>query len=146
MPRTLVPLVAMMLLLSAGCSAQSDVDRIGLNADELRVGDCLDSPPAGDLGYVCLRACDEPHDSEVFAVVSLEPIAQTFPGEAELFARARSACIDVLREYARPSPNLGVTFLLPTDLAWQTGFRTAPCLAVDTRGRVLTSTIALVED
>ncbi len=139
-------LVSTAVLVGTGCSTVGDIDRVGLSGDELQIGDCLNAPPAGDVGYVYLSRCDEPHDAEVFAVVALEPINQPFPGDVALQARASSACLELLAGYATPSPDLGFTFLLPTDSSWDIGIRTAPCLAIDLRGRVLESTIALGED
>lgn len=121
--RTLTGLVALTLLLAA-CSG---------NVFELAVGDCFDD---GDLalgeleevGEVPLVACSEPHDNEVYALVTVD--GDAFPGEQAIQTQADEVCLDAFDPFVGleyESSALDFGWLIPTADSWGMGDRVVAC-------------------
>lgn len=58
---------------------------------DLRVGDCFQIPAELQLITVDSVSCDEPHDAEVYAVVTMD--LDEYPGMDELLHRAQRRCL-----------------------------------------------------
>ena len=121
--RTLAGLFALTLLLAA-CSG---------NVFELAVGDCFDD---GDLalgeleevGEVPLVECSEPHDNEVYAVITVD--GDVFPGEQAIQAHADEVCLDAFDPFVGldyQSSALDFGWLVPTADSWEMGDRVVAC-------------------
>ena len=121
--RTLAGLVAMMLLL-AGCSG---------NVFELAIGDCFDDGDMAlgefaEVGEVPLVDCTEPHDNEVYAVVTVD--GDAFPGEEAIQAQADEVCLEAFDPFVGldyESSALDFGWLVPTADSWEMGDRVVAC-------------------
>ncbi len=104
------------------------------------VGDCLDdSDIAGEAGTevetVPTVPCDEPHDSEVIASITLR--GSVYPGVESIAAEADAACIAALEErVAMPylETPYDVSYYAPTEQGWADGDREVLCVAYDPAG------------
>jgi hypothetical protein len=71
--------------------------------------------------------CDEPHESEVFGVVTHGDRA--FPGELALDRAAGSVCGDfIMQHLSSLAPGLSFRALSPTEADWKGGERNSVCL------------------
>jgi Septum formation len=120
--RTLVGLVALTLL--AACSG---------NVFELAVGDCFDDGDMAvgeveEIGEVPLVECAEPHDNEVYAVVTVD--GEVFPGEIAIQEQADQVCLDAFDPFVGldcQSSALDFGWLVPTADSWEMGDRVVAC-------------------
>ena len=139
MPRGGVIAIALALLVS-GCAAglpQSNDDTTtgSVKLFDLKLGDCLndaDIPLRSDMTDAPRVSCDDPHDSELFAILGVEGSA--FPGESELVAQGQSRCARALGDFVGiPFANstLDFRFYYPTASSWAQGDRTIYCVAFD---------------
>ncbi|HEX2405036.1 MAG TPA: septum formation family protein [Acidimicrobiia bacterium] len=121
--RTLAGLVALTLLLAA-CSG---------NVFELAVGDCFDDGEmvvgeVEEVGEVPLVECSEPHDNEVYAIVTVD--GEEFPGEQAVQAQADEVCLDAFDPFVGldyQSSALDFGWLVPTADSWEMGDRVVAC-------------------
>lgn len=121
--RSLAGLVALTLLLAA-CSG---------NVFELAVGDCFDDGELAvgeleEVDEVPLVECAEPHDNEVYAVVTVD--GEVFPGEQAIQAQADEVCRDAFDPFAGldyESSALDFGWLVPTADSWEMGDRVIAC-------------------
>jgi hypothetical protein len=108
----------------------------------LKVGDCLnDSDSAeGDVSTVPVTDCDKPHDSEIFAAVTMDE--GDYPGESETATIADEECFDEFEDFIG-APFDGVVYtystLYPTQGSWDVGDREILCsaLQLDESGEVV---------
>lgn len=131
--------IALALLVS-GCAAglpQSNDDTTtgSVMLFDLELGDCLndaDIPLRSDMTDASRVSCDDPHDSELFAILGVEGSA--FPGESELVAQGQSRCARAFGDFVgTPFANstLDFRFYYPTASSWAQGDRTIYCVAFD---------------
>jgi hypothetical protein len=119
-----VVLSALTCLLLAGCSG---------NVFDLAVGDCFDDGDMtlGDveeLSDVPLVECDQPHDNEVYAVVTVE--GDRFPGEIAIQTRADEVCLQAFESFVGLDYQTSVLdfgWLVPTAETWEVGDRVVAC-------------------
>ena len=82
---TATRLVAVVSLLAwlavAGIVIANVAQPDGVDYAKLKVGDCIDTPEGSEVRRLTVRACDEAHDAEVFAVV-IHPAAPATPSPA----------------------------------------------------------------
>jgi len=139
MPRGGFIAIAVALLVS-GCAAglpQSNDDSTtgSVTLFDLGLGDCLndaDIPLRSDMTDAPRVSCDDPHDSELFAILGVEGSA--FPGESELVAQGQSRCARAFGDFVGiPFANstLDFRFYYPTASSWAQGDRTIYCVAFD---------------
>ena len=139
MPRGRIVAIALALLVS-GCAAglpQSDDDSTtgSVTLFDLELGDCLndaDIPLRSDMTDAPRVSCEDPHDSELFAILGVEGSA--FPGESELVAQGQSRCARAFGDFVGiPFANstLDFRFYYPTASSWAQGDRTIYCVAFD---------------
>ncbi len=103
---------------------------------DLGAGDCFDAAaptidPA-EVREVDLVACEEAHDSEVFAQTAFESVDPAYPGEDELIDYATNFCVDEFQAFVG-LPYTGSAFTVshfwPTVTAWEnTDDRTILCV------------------
>lgn len=118
----------------------------GVDYAELQAGDCIDTPEGTEVRRIRVRACDKPHDAEVFAVIS-HPAApgDAFPGANALLEYAANACLgQPFTDYIgvpRGQSQLTEFEIVPEREAWEEGRRGLVC-AVDNADRSpLTSSV-----
>jgi hypothetical protein len=117
-------MILVMGLLLAACSG---------NVFDLAVGDCFDDGDMvlGDveeLSDVPLVECDQPHDNEVYAVVTVE--GDRFPGEVTIQGRADEMCLDAFEPFVGfdyETSVLDFGWLVPTAETWEFGDRVIAC-------------------
>ena len=112
---------ALALLLS-GCS-DGGTDNGEVTVLELRTGDCFNGgDESRDVEDVDTVPCEEPHDSEVFAVVD-HPGADgvPFPGDEAIKTFGASACLERFEGYVgapHASAGLGIGTVGPRAESW----------------------------
>jgi hypothetical protein len=117
-------MVLLMGLLLAACSG---------NVFDLAVGDCFDDGDMvlGDveeLSDVPLVECEQPHDNEVYAVVTVE--GDRFPGEVAVQGQADEMCLDAFEPFVGfdyQTSVLDFGWLVPTAETWEFGDRVIAC-------------------
>jgi hypothetical protein len=102
---------------------------------DLELGDCLNDggvPLRSDMTDVPRVDCEDPHDSELFAILGVE--GSVFPGEEELVADAQDRCARAFGDFiGLPFANstLDFRYYYPTASSWAQGDRSIYCLAFD---------------
>jgi hypothetical protein len=118
-------------------------DRLGGKVTDLQVGDCFDVPIVDvDIKDVQHQPCTEPHDAEVFMLVSATGAA--YPLESSFRDLARSQCLPVASTYLGADFNsrldVDAGFFYPTRASWNDGDRGMTCyLHALPEGRKLTA-------
>ena len=132
-------------LLLAGCTGEagdstpgSVASTEGVEAEsllELAVGTCVndaETPLGADLTEVPTVACSEPHDSELFAVVTTTE--GPYPGVDTLVSEGQDKCQAVFAEFVGidfRSSVLDYHFYYPTPSSWAQGDRSIYCMVID---------------
>jgi hypothetical protein len=127
-------------LVLTGCAsglpnASDDAPEGAVTLFDLELGDCLNDagvPLRSDMTDVPRVGCEEPHDSEMFAILGVE--GSTFPGERELVSQGQDRCARAFGDFIGiPFANstLDFRFYYPTASSWAQGDRTIYCLAFD---------------
>jgi len=118
----------------------------GVDYAKLEAGDCIDTPEGAEVRRLIVRNCDDPHDAEVFAVVT-HPAGpgDAFPGAPALLEFAANACLgQPFTDYVgvpRGQSQLTEFEIVPESEAWSEGRRGLVC-AVDNPDRSpLTATV-----
>jgi hypothetical protein len=142
--RTTVVLGIFALALSA-CSADPDVRpeepelaEESVAADSvlsLTIGDCVmdaDTPLSADLTEIPRVSCAEPHDSELYAIVSVDDGA--YPGVDDLVSQGQTKCQALFADFVGidfRSSMLDFHFYYPTPSSWVQGDRSIYCMVTD---------------
>ena len=133
----MVSLVAWLAV--AGIVIANVVQPDGVDYAKLKAGDCIDTPEGTEVRRLTVRACDEAHDAEVFAVV-IHPAAPATPSRAPtaLLEYAATACLgQPFTDYVgipRGQSPLTEFEIVPESEAWAEGRRGLVC-AVDNPDR-----------
>ncbi len=154
-PRRLALLAAVAILAVVGVACSSDEaarDEDGritstgqLDVFDLEIGDCIvfDDMPDSTVEDLTVTPCDEPHQSEVYALVEVDDL-DAYPGERELSNRAELECVSRFEDYVGiefAESTLFSTYLIPTVRSWQEAEdREIVCLVV-AAGRVLEDSV-----
>lgn len=102
---------------------------------ELAVGTCVndaETPLGADLAEVPTVSCDEPHDSELYAIVSATD--GPYPGVDTLVGEGQDKCQAVFAEFVGidfRSSLLDYHFYYPTPSSWAQGDRSIYCMVID---------------
>ena len=102
---------------------------------ELAVGTCVndaETPLGADLAEVPTVSCDEPHDSELYAIVTATD--GPYPGVDMLVAEGQDKCQAVFTEFVGidfRSSLLDYHFYYPTPSSWAQGDRSIYCMVID---------------
>ncbi|MGH9264684.1 MAG: septum formation family protein [Acidimicrobiales bacterium] len=125
-------------LVGGGVFAYATLRDEGVDYSQLKVGDCFDSSATNEVRGVDVKACEEPHNSEIFFIVT-HPAGpdEPYPGKDALVQFAADACLgQPLTDY------LGVPLeqsqlkdfeIVPQQSAWEDGRRVLVC-GLDTGG------------
>ena len=147
--RSCVTVVATAVLVLSGCqqvseppespelleSGETEVVEPQTSLFDLEVGTCLndaDTPLAADLTEVPTVPCDQPHDSELYAIVNVEE--GIYPGVDDLEQAGRTKCQTVFTDFVGidfRSSTLDFHFYYPTPSSWAQGDRSIFCLVSD---------------
>ncbi len=103
------------------------------NVFDLAVGDCFDDGDMSvegieEVGEVPMVECSEPHDNEVYAVVTVE--GERFPGEVAIQTEADEVCLDAFSGFVGLDDQTSVLdfgWLVPTAETWEVGDRVVAC-------------------
>ena len=102
---------------------------------ELAVGTCVndaETPLGADLAEVPTVSCEEPHDSELYAIVTATD--GPYPGVDTLVAEGQDKCQAVFAEFVGidfRSSLLDYHFYYPTPSSWAQGDRSIYCMVID---------------
>ena len=69
------------------------------SVDDLGIGDCFQDPGVGEITTVDAVDCADPHDYEVFALVTLVGVGGEFPGDEAMAEEGFEACYQTFFEY-----------------------------------------------
>ncbi|MCP3853830.1 MAG: hypothetical protein GY698_03715 [Actinomycetia bacterium] len=114
---------------------------------QLTVGDCVvdELSAAEDIAQVGVVSCSQPHQSEVYAVLTdPAPDAVPWPGPEALIEASASGCLAEFEPYVGQTfeeSALDVLTVLPTAETWPEGDRDILCIATRLDGRDLDATV-----
>jgi hypothetical protein len=118
---------------------------------DLAPGDCIDLADleaAGDLevAEVSVLDCSEPHDAEVYALISLDDDPDSrHPGDEHVLAAADRVCLDAFQGYVGAryvDTRLEIVHLRPTVASWARGDRRVICAVVNAGSGPLVGSVA----
>ena len=106
-------------------------ERVQLD-ETLLPGDCT-GPPGEGVDYFEVEglSCDEQHELEVFAVVTLDRDDPQFPGHDEAFRMYEILCRQEFEEYVGISwsaSRYGIYTVYPGRESWEDGYMAGTCL------------------
>lgn len=116
-------------------SVEDDASHTTASLFDLEIGTCLNdanTPLSADLTEVPTVSCAEPHDSELFAIVSVED--GSYPGVDDLVEAGQTKCQAVFADFVGVdfrSSALDFHFYYPTPSSWSDGDRSIFCLVKD---------------
>ena len=121
---------ALLVITLSGCAVVSDALGPGeTTVFDVTAGDCLnDASESGDVSTVPVVDCDEPHDSEVYAVITMDD--GEYPGDAAVVTQANDSCRDSFERFIGvPAAQSRYMFnaLYPTEDSWNGGDREILC-------------------
>jgi len=101
--------------------------------DDLDVGACFTVGESEDIYDVPVVDCAEPHDSELFALVTVTGFGAVHPGDDALFTWLFDKCLDRFPGYVGEpyeSSDYWIDMLIPTEDGWSGGDRVGMCTAI----------------
>ncbi|MDX1469586.1 MAG: septum formation family protein [Acidimicrobiia bacterium] len=108
--------------------------------ENLEVGDCFDDPSdTEDIAFIQTVSCDEPHQNEVYATLTLTEF-ETYPGRDTVDDAALVQCLELFEDYVGApyeTSSLDIAFLTPTEESWSEGDRGATCALYSLDGQML---------
>lgn len=134
---------------SLGTDADGLAD-VPISVFDLEVGTCFDDPAfaadePGTIGETVAVQCFEPHDAEVYAIVSYTSGPEAdFPGEDIVQDRAEDECFDRFEDFvgiAYEDSRLDIATIWPTEDSWEQGDREATCVVFDVANQKLEGTM-----
>jgi hypothetical protein len=117
---------------------------------DLQLGDCIDldglEEAVAEVTEVAIVDCVEPHDAEVYALVSLDddPTSR-HPGDEHVLAAADRVCLDAFEGYVGAryvDTRLEIVHLRPTVASWARGDRRVICAVVNAGAAPLVGSVA----
>jgi hypothetical protein len=118
--------VGIVALLTHGFRRQATVEYRQAAIFSMRVGDCINQMPNGNVVHVV--SCAQSHDAEIFGTFRLPGAA--WPGKAAVQQDVASGCTSRLGGYLNPqlaATNLTQSYVYPDRAAWTAGERTVVC-------------------
>lgn len=97
----------------------------------LRVGDCISSAGPTDVEVSSLPVvpCSDPHEAEVFALITLSSLISF--SESRITSEASERCLAAFSSYVGVDygqSSLEISYLVPTEASWKAGDRGVACL------------------
>jgi hypothetical protein len=138
--------IALTSVLLAGCQATDSIEEPepeliteetteNTSVLSLELGSCVndaDTPLSADLVEVPTVSCDEPHDSELYAIVSVDD--GEYPGVDDLVTQGQTQCQALFTDFVGidfRSSLLDFHFYYPTPSSWVHGDRSIYCMISD---------------
>ncbi len=123
-----IAILGLVLALSVACG--------GGNVFDIGVGDCFNYEESEEISDVELIQCDDPHQREVYAVVSIEVAAGlAYPGDSRVGEVAWNLCLERFDEFVGTpyfDSVLDIETFLPTRDSWEDiDDREVTCLLYD---------------
>lgn len=151
--RRIVPALAAAAVLSScswvsgwfGGDDEIKVDQVAVF--DAAIGDCFLAPPEvkAELAELPRVDCADPHQQELYEIVTYDGAADDYPGNAALDTFAQGACAQAFAGYVGigyPDSGLWMTYLIPSARSWQQGNdRSVFCFVTTTAGGELTSSV-----
>lgn len=118
---------------------------------QLEVGDCVnlgnwDDPASSEHDSLAVVTCNDPHDAEVFARVSLNEDADApYPDDHHVAAAADRVCFEQFEGYVGMryvDARLEIVHLRPPRAAWIRGDRSVVCMLVNSNLEPLVGSMA----
>ena len=102
------------------------------SVEDLSVGDPFDDPADDnvEVSLVDLVPCGEPHDSEVYATVSMGGTSSAFPGRSAMDEDSWLRCLERFEAFVGTPydlTTLDIVWLSPTAESWSLGDRQVTC-------------------
>lgn len=135
-----VTLALALALILSGCTSGLPTQVEGGDSEsvtvfDLSLGECVNDaaiPVGSDLKDLPTVNCDEPHDSELYAILGVT--GSSYPGEQELDAQGKERCARAFGDFIGipfAESALEFRFYYPTASSWAQGDRSLYCLAFD---------------
>jgi hypothetical protein len=108
------------LFSSPGSSASPMPGAKESDAFDVSVGDCLSTPPTGEVKRVDVQPCSTPHTIEAYATFDLS--GSSYPGDAKVSDQAESGCATRFAAFvgrAYDDSGLELYYLHPTSQSWR---------------------------
>ena len=137
--RLILAILLIAVVAVAGIIGYSLLRDEGVDYSKLKVGDCFDSSPSNEVRGVKVKDCSEPHNSEIFFLVT-HPAGpdEPYPGKEVLVQFAADACLgQPLTDYLGiplEQSSLKDFEIVPQESAWKDGRRVLVC-GLDTGGQ-----------
>jgi hypothetical protein len=121
---------------------------------DLRAGDCIDladldaaeGTDGREVSSVVVIDCGEPHDAEIYALISLDDDPESrHPGDGHVLAAADRVCLEQFEGYVGAryvDTRLEIVHLRPTLASWARGDRRVICAVVYTGTAPLVGSVA----
>lgn len=144
-PLTLVSLGVILTL--GGCSSGGEAEQLPTDGNpdtaeavttevlQLEVGSCLmdlSTPLGQDLTDIPVIDCQEPHESEVYAEITLE--GEGYPGVDAITEESIGSCMAEFYEFVgldHSASTLDFAYYYPTPSSWAVGDRSVFCVVFD---------------
>ena len=113
-------------------------DRLSTDAQDTRVGDCIEVPTAGEFTSLQHRPCTEPHDGEVYYEANY-PDQDTLPTTAQFDTFFERECLAArFQAYTgltyQQAAGIDAMYFSPTADSWPHGDREIVCILVPATG------------
>ena len=103
--------------------------RNNVSADDLKVGDCFNTPTGDSISTVEKQPCTDSHNAEVIFVG--EYTGDTYPISLSLNSFLEDSCLPAFESYVGRAvdsePELAIAYFYPTRDGWNSGDRTITC-------------------
>jgi hypothetical protein len=103
--------------------------RNNVSADDLKVGDCFNTPNGDSISTVEKQPCTDSHNAEVIFVG--EYTGDTYPISLSLNSFLEDSCLPAFESYVGRAvdsePELAIAYFYPTRDGWDGGDRTITC-------------------
>jgi hypothetical protein len=113
-------------------------DNSAADVFDIEVGDCLnDAAAAEEVSTLPLVTCDQPHDTEVVASVTMDD--GDYPGEDAIVEFADGECIAAFEDYVGFDYETSLydyNYYLPTADGWAGGDHEILCTVYDPAGKI----------
>jgi hypothetical protein len=144
--RHLIAVVAALAVVAlSGCAETAERDESGeiveegeVGAFDIQEGDCFNTPTQADVFEVEAVPCDEPHDDEAYAFVTID--GNVWPGDDAVGDMSFDLCLGEFASYVgAPFDVSELTFypLTPTESSWDLGDRESICVLFQMDGEKL---------
>lgn len=124
-------------------------DRITGDVNSLQVGDCIDEPSSStSVTEVQHQPCADPHDGEVFALITYPgDSSAAYPGASAFDDAVTAQCLPAVATYTGRSltevdaAGLSYAYFYPTTSSWSSGDRGVTCYMAKADGTKMVGSV-----